>query len=175
MKTILYITYGVLIGLLAGGLIWLALSKPRGEPATLLPTSTPAKLVVYVSGAVMTPGIYSLPTGSRVGDAIQAAGGLATGAETDTVNLAMPLKDGDQISIPGTVNPSHVIASRININTATADELATLPGIGPTTATNIIDYRLQHGPFQSIQDIQNVPGIGPETFAMIENYISITP
>jgi competence protein ComEA len=73
------------------------------------------------------------------------------------------------------VDTSHVNAGRVNINTATLEQLETLPGIGPTTAQNILNYRLQQGPFQVIQEIQNVPGIGPATFAVIQDYISVGP
>ena len=173
MKTFLNIVYGILIGLLAAGLIWLAASRPRGEPVTLLSTATPGILTVYVSGAVATPGVYSLPAGSRVDAAIQAAGGFLPGAEQENINLAEPLEDGQQIDVPGIVDTSHVNAGRININTATAADLDTLPGIGPTTAQAIVDYRLEHGAFQAVQDIQNVPGIGPATFANIKDYITI--
>jgi competence protein ComEA len=175
MKTFLNITYGVLIGLLAAGIIWLAVSRPRGEEVILLPTATPGLLTVYISGAVATPGVYILPDGSRVEAAVQAAGGLLPGAESSNINQAMLLTDGQQINIPGIVDTSHVNAGRVNINTATADELDALPGIGPTTAQSIVDYRLQHGPFQVIQDIQNVPGIGPATYALIQDYINIGP
>jgi competence protein ComEA len=175
MKTILYITYGVLIGLLAAGIIWLAVSRPRGEAITLLPTSTPGLLTVYVSGAVATPGVYDLPDGSRVVAAVQAAGGLLPGAETTNINMATLITDGQQINIPGIVDTSHVNVGRVNINTATLEQLDALPGIGPTTAQSILDYRLQHGPFQVIQDIQNVPGIGPATYAQIQAYINVGP
>jgi competence protein ComEA len=175
MKTILNITYGVLIGLLGAGIIWLAVSPPRGEEVILLPTSTPRMLTVYVSGAVATPGVYALPDGSRVEAAVSAAGGLLPGAEANNINLAMLVTDGEQINVPGIVDTSHVNAGRVNINTATVDELDALPGIGPTTAQNIVDYRLQHGPFQVIQEIQNVPGVGPATFTGIQDYISVGP
>lgn len=175
MKTILHITYGVLIGLLAGGIIWLATSRPRGTPITLLPTPTPGSVTVYVSGAVATPGVYTLPQGSRVESAIQAAGGFLPGAETEGINLALLLEDGQQIDITGIVDTNHINFGRININTATASELDTLPGIGPTTAQSIVDYRVQHGEFQVIQEIQNVSGVGPATYALIENYISVGP
>ncbi len=173
MKTFLNITYGVLIGLLAAGIIWLAASRPSGEAVTLLPTATPGMLMVYVSGAVATPGVYTLPVGSRVDAAIQAAGGFLPGAEQEGINLAKPLEDGQQIDVPGIVDTSHVNAGRVNINTATAAELDTLPGIGPTTAQSIVDYRLENGPFQAIQDIQNVPGIGSATFDRIKDYITV--
>lgn len=173
MKTLLNIVYGILIGLLAAGVIWLAASRPRGEPVTLLLTATPGMLTVYVSGAVATPGVYILPAGSRVDAAVQAAGGFLPGAEQESINLANLLEDGQQIDVPGIVDTSHVNAGRVNINTATAAELDTLPGIGPTTAQSIVDYRLQNGPFQAIQDIQNVPGIGPATYDGIKDYITL--
>ena len=175
MKTFLNITYGVLIGILAAGLIWLAASSPHGAPVALLPTITPGELTVYVSGAVLTPGVYRLPAGSRVDDAIKAAGGFAVGAEQGNINLATPLADGQQIDVPGIVSSSHVNAGRVNINTATAEELDALPGIGPTTAQAIVDYRLQNGNFQTIQDIQKVPGIGPATYDGIQDYITVGP
>ena len=175
MKTFLHITYGILIGLLAAGAIWLAAASPRGAPVAMLPTNTPGKLTVYVSGAVMLPGVYELPAGSRVNDAIQAAGGFAVGAEQSNINLATPLEDGQQIDVPGIVNPSHVNAGRVNINTATVEELDALPGIGPTTAQEIVDYRLQNGDFVYIQDIQKVPGIGPATYDGIKDYITVGP
>jgi competence protein ComEA len=174
MKTILNITYGVLIGLLAAGILWLLInSRPKGEAVTLLPTSTPGMLIVYVSGAVATPGVYTLPEGSRVAEAIEAAGGFVGGAEQDKVNLAQQLEDGEQINVPGLVDTSHVNAGRVDINTATVTELETLPGIGPTAAQAIVDYRLENGPFQAIEDIQNVPGIGPATYDGIRDYITI--
>jgi competence protein ComEA len=175
MKSILNITYGVLIGLLAAGIIWLAVKPARGEQVTLLPTATPGSLTVYVSGAVATPGVYILPAGSRVEAAVTAAGGLLPGAEANNINLALLVVDGQQVNVPGIVDTSHVNAGRVNINTATLDELGNLPGIGPTAAQAILDYRLQHGPFQVIQEIQNVPGIGPATFAVIQNFISVGP
>ena len=175
MKTIINITYGVLIGILAAGIIWISVSHPWGEAVTLLPTATPGLLTVYINGAVATPGVYSLPEGSRVDAAVQAAGGFLPGAEKDNINLAMLLTDGQQINVPGIVDTSHVNVGRVNINTATAAEFDTLPGIGPTTAQAIVDYRLQHGLFQVIQDIQNVPGVGPATYEGIKDFITVGP
>jgi competence protein ComEA len=175
MKTVFNITYGLLIGLLAAGIIWLTASKPRGEPVTLLPTSTSGALTVYVSGAVATPGVYTLPDGSRLDAAVQAAGGLLPGAEAEKINLAALLEDGQQIEVPGVIDTGHINAGRVDINTASASELDALPGIGPTTAQAIVDYRLQNGPFQFIQDIQKVPGIGPTTYDRIKDYITVGP
>jgi competence protein ComEA len=175
MKNILNIVFGILVGLLAAGVIWLASSRPRGGPVTLLPTSTPSLLTVYVSGAVASPGVFSLPEGSRVDAAIKAAGGFIPGAESESINLAALLVDGQQIEVPGIIDTSHINAGRVNINSATALELDALPGIGPSTAQAIVDYRLQHGSFQFIQDIQNVPGVGPATYERIKDYITVGP
>lgn len=174
-KPLVYITLGILIGLLAAGLLYLTVRAPEGQPVTLLPTQTPKSLVVYVTGAVATPGVYLLPPGSRVADAVEAAGGFVEGAEEDRINLAAPLQDGTQIDVPGVPTTSRIISQRVNINTATADELDDLPGIGPTAAQSIIEYRQVNGPFQTIQDIQNVPGIGPSTFDRIKDYITVGP
>ena len=175
MKNFLYITYGVLIGLLAAGVIWLAASRPRGEAVVLLSSPTPSLLGVDISGAVVSPGLYYLPEGSRVGDAINAAGGFAVTAQQEQVNLAAPLKDGEQIKVPGVGGTSHINLGRININTATVEELATLPNIGPTAAQSIVDYRTANGPFKNIQDIMDVPGIGPSTYDSIKNLITVEP
>ncbi|HTX91884.1 MAG TPA: ComEA family DNA-binding protein [Anaerolineales bacterium] len=175
MKTYLNIAYGVLIGLLAGGIIWLATSRPRGEAVVLLPTPTLGTVTVYITGAVATPGVYVLPEESRLDAAIKAAGGFVPGAEQESINLAQPLKDGQQVNVPGIVDTSHVNAGRVNINSATVTELDTLPGIGPTTAQSIVDYRLENGPFLTIQDIENVPGVGPATYADIQDYITVGP
>jgi competence protein ComEA len=132
-------------------------------------------VTVYVSGAVATPGVYTLSEGSRVDSAIQAAGGFIAGAEQDRINLATPLVDGEQINVPGLVDTSRINAGRVNINTATVSELDALPGIGPTAAQAIVDYRIQNGNFETINAIQNVPGIGPATFDRIRDYITVGP
>jgi competence protein ComEA len=175
MKTFFNITYGVVIGLLAAGVIWFMATRPRGEAVTLLPTATPGMLTVYINGAVATPGVYTLPEGSRVEALLQAAGGLLPGAEAENINLAQLLIDEQQINVPGIVETGHVNVGRVNINTATAAELDTLPGIGETTAQAIIDYRIQNGPFQVTQEIMNVPGIGPAAYTQIKDYITVGP
>ncbi len=174
MKAVLNITYGVLIGLLAAAVVYYAVSsRPRGQAVVLLSTHTPGMITIYITGAVATPGMYSLPDGSRVVAAIEAAGGFLPGAEQENINLATPLEDGQQIDVPGIVETGHVNAGRVNINTATVTELNTLPGIGITTAQAIVDYRLEHGLFQSIEDIKDVPGVGPATFNNIRDFITI--
>jgi competence protein ComEA len=172
-KIFLYITYGIFVGLLATALIWQAASPPRGDLVILLPTPTSGNITVYVSGAVINPGVYTMPAGSRVGDAVNAAGGFAPGAEEDNINLATPLIDGQQIDVPGIVDSGHLNAGRVNINTASVEDLDSLPGIGSTAAQAIVDYRLQNGDFTSTLDIKNVPGIGPATYEKIKDYITV--
>ena len=168
MKTDLYIVCGILIGLLAAGIIWLIAASPRGEPVTLMP---PSSVTVHVVGGVAAPGVYTLPHDSRVMDAIEAAGGFSENADRENLNLASFLRDGSKLIIPTLEVEAE--AEPVNINTATVEELDTLPGIGMVIAKNIIDYREANGPFQSIEDIINVPGIGPATYERIRDLITV--
>lgn len=157
--------------------------EPPLPSATPLPTPTPSPMQVYISGAVAHPDVYTLPPGAIVRDAVDAAGGLTAEADRDRINLAQRLSDGEHVHIPrigeaptpipqaneGTSAPS----GPININTATQAELETLPGIGPALAQRIIDYREEHGPFTSIEQIQNVSGIGPAKFEAIKDLITV--
>jgi competence protein ComEA len=129
-------------------------------------------LSVHISGAVAEPGVYDLPPGSIVQEAVTEAGGLLDEANLDLVNLAARLEDGQQVHVPR-IQPTELSSGeqfeaipapyneRVNINTATAPELEQLPGIGPALAQSLIEYRQANGPFQSIDDLINVPGIGP--------------
>jgi competence protein ComEA len=151
-------------------------SLPRATasdgPASASPTpSSVAAVVVQAAGAVMQPGIYHLAPGSRVDDLVRAAGGVAPDADADRVNLAALLTDGERVYIPrvGEALPadgnsdvgSSEAAQSVDLNTASLAQLDTLPGIGPTTAQAIIDYRSEHGRFRSVDDLLNVRGIGP--------------
>ncbi len=181
------ISLGVLIGLLVAGFMMLVSSSPRGEAIRILPPPSPQPLSVYVSGAVARPGVYSLPQGSRVLDAIRAAGEALPDADLESLNLAAPLEDGVQVEMPiiGAAETSQATpgASRfapggatgglVNINTAAQEELEGLPGIGPTLAQRIIDYRQANGPFASIEAIQDVEGIGPGIFEEIKELITV--
>ena len=171
---------GVLIGLVLGGLLWIVARSPRGNSVELLPAPTPAPLIVDVAGAVPRPGVYELAEGSRVKDAVEAAGGFLAEADKATINLAAPVTDGQKLDIPflagteplGVPPPAVTDApTLININTADAATLETLPGIGPSLAQAIIDYREQNGDYYYIEDIMNVSGIGESTFANIQNLI----
>ena len=174
-----FIVIGVLIGV---GVLLLVTRPPRGAPITLLPAPSPAAIAVYVNGRVNHAGLYSLPSGSRVNDAIQAAGGFSEGANSAALNLAKILVDGEQIDVPelitgtlagGSMRPLDPTFILVDINTATLEQLDTLPDIGPKTAQEIIDYRDANGPFAGIEDIMNVPRIGQATFDKIKDLITV--
>jgi competence protein ComEA len=174
---------GVLIGLLAAGLVWLLIAEPRGEPVQLGPPPTLRPMRVHVSGAVLHPGVYSFADGAIVEEALLAAGGSLPEADLARLNLAAALEDGDQIRVPsmtqtapGTAPAPAVEASSseaVNLNTATAPELDLLPGIGPALAQSIIAYREAHGPFGSIEELLDVPGIGPAKLEMIRGMVTV--
>ena len=164
---------GLVAGMLLAGILWLTASPPRGKPVELLPPATPPNIEVYVTGAVIHPGVYALPPGSRVKDAVNAAGGMLPIADRENINLATLLADGDHVEVPrAAFSSSEETTDRININRASAEELDTLPGIGPALAQEIVNYRRQYGNFQTIEDIMGVPGIGPATFDRIKEYIT---
>ena len=177
------IAYGVVCGLLAAGIILLGSRFPRGEAIQLRPPPSPQPILVDVTGAVVQPGVYSLPYGSRVFDAIEAAGGLTEAAVTKPLNLAAFLEDGQKVWVPqATATPIPGIPSAerasgvevlVNINTASQNQLEELPEIGPVTAQRIIAYRETNGPFLKIEDIQKVEGIGQATFEKIKDLITV--
>lgn len=160
-------------------------------PAPTL-TFTPAPLRVYVSGAVHNPDVYLLPANSIVKDAVQAAGGATDDADLVRINLALVLYDQQQVYVPcvgetppvaplpGSASPATPVASssdslaggKVNLNTATLEELDTLPGIGPAIAQRILDYRQTSGPFTAPEDIMNVKGIGPATYDKLKDLIT---
>ena len=152
------------------------------------------KIVVDVEGAVEHPGLVELESGSRVGDAVQAAGGLSQDAVAASVNLAQRLEDGEQIVIAregeaqdsgqGTAfgaasggaafsQGAKSASSKININTASAEELQQLSGIGPSLSERIVEYRQNNGLFSRVEDLQNVSGIGETRFASIKDKICV--
>lgn len=162
--------------------------------------SSGSAVVVYVTGAVAKPGVYSFDTGARVKDAVDAAGGFARKADTSSLNLARALVDGEQIEVltrkqakkaragAGTsaagsatstssgaaaTTGSAASGGKININTATSAELQTLNGIGEVTAQKIIDYRETSGPFAKPEDIKNVSGIGDKKYEAIASSICV--
>jgi competence protein ComEA len=149
----------------------------------------PSTITVQVAGAVHFPGLKSLPRGARVNDAVQAAGGPSAEADMDRVNLAAPVDDGERIDVPSraassapnpleatTAKPSEpqVSAARpLNLNTATAEQLEALPGVGPSLAQAIVGYRRQSGGFRRVEDLEAVPGIGPKRLADLRPYVVV--
>ena len=135
-----------------------------------------AKLVVHIVGLVANPGVYELPTGARVMDAVFAAGGFSKGADQASVNLARPLNDGEQILVLGKGATAAVGAGAnalINLNLADAAGLDSLPGIGPTLAQRIVDYRTANGGFRSVSDLGKVSGIGPALLGRLKNLVTL--
>jgi competence protein ComEA len=130
-------------------------------------------VVVDVVGAVARPGVYHLPQGARVADAVARAGGLTRRAERTAVNLAAPIADGQQVLVAARGSPggaagpagSGSASTPVSLSSATVEQLDTLPGVGPVTAQKIVAYRQQHGPFSSVEALDAIPGIGPARIA----------
>lgn len=150
--------------------------------------SPASEVTVHVAGEVKNPGVMTLPAGSRVTDAVQAAGGMTHNADPSALNLAQPLNDGEQIKVPkvgepevsGGVSGSSDGASsgasgagKININTASEKELQELPGVGPATSEAIIKHREENGRFESIEQLEDVPGIGPAILERLTPLVTV--
>ncbi len=183
---------GVLILAIAGGAMVFLLRRPPpvtitvippGPTATPAPSATPGPIAVYVTGAVATPQIIvSLPYGSRVIDAIEAAGGFTAEADRVRVNQAQVLRDGDQVHVfalqadsdthEETILATPSDSGTVYINTADQAALESLPRVGPELARRIIAYREQHGPFVTPEDLLAVNGIGPSLLETIAPLIS---
>lgn len=156
----------------------------RAEEAGAAPVAEeteeePLTLVVHVDGMVGAPGVYELAEGARVGDAVTAAGGLAEGADTSSLNLAAPLSDGEKVHVPaeGEATPAAPADSAsgglVNLNTASVEQLDELPGVGEATARAIIEDREANGPFTTPEDLMRVSGIGEKKFAKLEGMICV--
>ncbi|HYY78321.1 MAG TPA: ComEA family DNA-binding protein [Actinomycetes bacterium] len=155
----------------------------RSLPAAAPQAATAKQVAVDVVGRVRHPGLVHLPAGSRVADAIRAAGGVTARARLDAVNLARKVVDGEQIRIPAPGEalappaaagpaPGAPTSGPLDLNTATAEQLDTLPGVGEVTAARIIDYRNQH-PFTSVAQLQDVPGIGERRFEQLKDLVTV--
>jgi competence protein ComEA len=156
---------------------------PRAAPDTSATAGPSERVAVDVAGRVRRPGLVRLPTGSRVQGAIAAAGGATSGADLDAVNLARKLTDGEQVRVPGPGDPAPppapgaaagpVTASApLDLNTATVEQLDTLPGVGEVTAGRIIAYRSAH-PFTSVDELLEVPGIGQRRFDQLKDLVTV--
>ena len=157
-------------------------SPLAGPTRAAQPSSTPSSrdLVVDVAGKVRHPGVYRLPMGSRVVDAVRAAGGALPGASTVELNLAAPLQDGQQVVVgmptvaaSGPTGASGATAGQVNLNTAGLDQLESLPGVGPVLAQNILDWRNEHGRFTAVSQLNEVTGIGAVKFATLRPHVTV--
>lgn len=180
----------VLTGVLWGGYslfqarttpVAVAAAQPSVQVSVASPTPTPTvQIKVHVLGEVRRPGVVTLAEGARVQDALVAAGGLTRRAEPGELNLAAPLADGTQLVIGRTGSQLRSSSSadaagpagpgsgaKIDLNTATVEQLDTLPGVGPVTAQKILAWRSAHGRFRSVSELQEVDGIGPKSYAEI--------
>lgn len=177
----------ILVG--GGAVLWYVRSLPRPVTVRTLrpepePSPSPVPVVVHVAGWVRRSGVYELAQGDRVIDAIEAAGGPRRGADLDALNLAAVLVDGQQVMVPrkaaggGPEDPSDTGAATpeqglVNLNSAPAEELETLPGIGEVLAAAIIEHRERNGPFTSIDDLLDVSGIGEQRLADIRDLVTV--
>jgi competence protein ComEA len=181
------------VGVGRGGGLVQASAAATSPPPSATATTTPALIVVYVSGAVKTPGLVTLSPGARLADALAAAGGPTANADVAQLNLALHISDEQQIVVPVLGSPSATTTllrqaasprptrapvatpSAVNLNTANAAAFETLPGIGPALAARIVADREKNGPFARPEDIMRVPGIKSAIYAKIKDRIFVAP
>jgi competence protein ComEA len=166
----------LLVGL--GVAVLVSALVPRSSAAEVVPTVTAAPgatIYVHVLGAVLSPGLYELREGDRIVDAIALAGGFAEEADETQLNLARQLSDGEQIVVPvmGEAVAPGEQSGKVNLNTATLDQLETLPRVGPALAQRILDWREANGRFSSIEDLMSVSGIGSKTFEGMRDLVTV--
>lgn len=163
-------------------------AEPVIEAASTSSPTPPTTIRVHVVGAVRSPGVVELRQGDRVADAVAAAGGLSADAAPGELNLAAPVPDGAQIVIGVASHPTGEVraptamaagsvgsgeSTMVNLNQADATSLQALPGVGPVTASRIVEWRTSHGKFSSIEELQEVPGIGPKIFAQLQPLVTV--
>lgn len=170
----------------------------EASASTTSTTAEPAELVVHAAGAVASPGVHRVPAGGRVADLLAAAGGPAADADLDRVNLAAALVDGQRVWFPRVGEPDPPVVAGdaaagaavtggtagargdavaaggpIDLNTATVDQLESLPGVGPSIAAAIVEHRERSGPFRSVDDLLDVPGIGPARLDALRELVTV--
>lgn len=186
MKRIHRTVLQILAGAALAAMLFIITAPPRGHTIVLQPAPTASPLTVHIAGSVNSPGVYQLPRGSRLSAGVEAAGGFTEAADQEAVNLAAVLNDADKWVIPevgsavteqippliNQTRGSEPVLTLVNINTADAEELETLPGIGPVLAQDIVTYRETNGVFEVIEDVLEVPGIGPAKFDAMKDFIT---
>jgi competence protein ComEA len=163
-------------------------ASSSGEPSVSVAPARDGSVVVHVVGAVRHAGVYKLRLGQRVQDAIGRAGGATARADTQAINLAAKVADGQQVVVPrrgaagavaaaaggaAAVTPGAAPSAPVNLNSATAEQLDTLDGVGPATAQKILEYRTQHGGFSSLDDLAQISGIGPKKLAALKPQVTL--
>jgi competence protein ComEA len=172
------------LAIVAGSVMTVVRARASGPPPAMhrvvaaTPSAGPsaALLVVHVAGMVASPGVYELAAGSRVKDAVAAAGGAVAGADQDAINLAEPLQDGEKVYVPkvgeapgaGAATPG----GKVNLNLATEQQLEGLPGVGPVLAQRIIDYRLKKR-FTSVKQLLDVEGFGQKKYDSVKDLVMV--
>lgn len=162
--------------------------RAGGAGSPVVVRSAPRAAVVHVAGAVRRPGVYRLAAGDRVQDAVRRAGGPTARGDVGAINLAAPVEDGVRVVVPerpprvaagagaapaagAAAGDGAAAAPPVDLNTATAEQLETLDGVGPATAARILDHRRAHGGFRTVEDLGQVPGIGPKRLAALRDRV----
>ena len=149
-------------------------TPPPEIPNPVLDVPSDPGLLIDVSGAVENPGLYRLPRGDRVFDAVAAAGGLSADADMSKLpNLAGRLKDGEQVKVAFARTTSGTIVVRVNLNTATLDELETIPGFTPAFAQECLDYRANYGGFQNTRELVDILGLSEADYVVARRYLTL--
>lgn len=157
---------------ISGSVVLLLIRRPP-PPVQLIEQLPASEVVVQVDGEVLRPGLYHLPQGARVGDAIRAAGGPGTAADMSVINLARLLHDGDRVTVPARSRVPGTVPRALSLNAAGEGDLVSLPGIGPVLAQRIVEYRRRHGPFRRVEDLLQVEGIGPRLLERLRPLITV--
>jgi competence protein ComEA len=154
--------------------------KVAASSAQAAQPSPPANLVISVVGKVSAPGLVTIPAGSRVADALAAAGGAVPGAELLGLNLARRLADGEQLAVGVPVSAgepvqsgSGTLAAKLDLNTAGLEQLDTLPGVGEVTARRIVEWRTRHGRFSTVEQLRDIDGIGASKFSKLREQVTV--
>jgi competence protein ComEA len=190
--TVIGLAIAMIVAAIAGAYaLYRAIDERAAPPIVIEDASAIFPVVVDVRGAVTAPGLYELPPGARMQDVIAAAGGFTPDADLSTLNLARRVTDGEVIAVARLPNPTGSPEDpefvdeaaetgpgdqpRLNLNTATAEELETLPGIGEVTAAGIIEFREANGPFRSVDDLVLVEGISARTIERFRDQVTTAP